>query len=417
MAKARAPRKAWQRTTGFKEIDKQGRLVSVRRDMAEIERDVAEGRRSFTQIGRDAFYSPIGMEPEQLQIFAKQLARELDKRDKREPTLYDTLAVSNSAFGPCPEIDRMLFRQAKRFRLDASASALVSHLITETAPLILREHQFARPLYPVMWVEEDFDAHAKADPTMAPRQNETSDIKVGYFIHGERVYMASQTRNSSALFMPYWFELGKSLTFEEELERAQYYKTSRLMFRQTLVGEVGFEGDHDWFTTADAADFCRSFTVGWSKYTNGISGDRRLEALWTGSGSIKQLTTMLLLLCRPGQSVIQLSDTPVGHALIKGKRGVLAPHHVVTVHLGLDKATKRILNSMPSGRKHRWHTVEGGWCQTRRGIPSDCTHVWDWDDRNHAHCTLCPAKRWWRKNHSRGDIKLGKVTKDYDVTE
>src|SRR4029077_11121044 len=305
--------------------------------------------------------------------------------------LLDKLLATPTAFRRLTELNPVRLRQAHRYVFDASASRLLSNLVAKAAPLILREHEFARAPHPATWVEFDFDAFARNISEMALGQDATADLKVGYLIDGNRAFMASESRTTVG-FVPYWYELHHTLSFDEELERAREVGLSRLMYRMILLGSAGL-GDitNDWWRSAEAADFCRSNTMEFSDYAKKrfTEPETKLTLMQSAAGSIKDLVVMLLLLTKPGRHVVSLTASPAhGHTIFKGKLATLQPHHKVTIHLSLPKAEAKFLDHIRTGQHHRYHSVRGGWAQTRRGV-GHCTHVWEPDDQDHWHCLHC----------------------------
>jgi hypothetical protein len=287
-------------------------------------------------------------------------------------------------------------------------------MIRDICSLILQEHEFARAPYPNTWIEIDFAGYLKGLDGRDTDKN--SDSRVGYFINFENtMFFSSETQTSVPDMMPYFFKLHRPISFEEELTMAQDIGLSRLGLRQAILGDQGLTPD--WFKTPEATNFCRSHTLEFA-YKEDWSPYEKQLMLESGAGSLKQGIALLLLLTRPGSGVISLSNQERRHSIIKGKQRVLAPHHKVTMHLAQGPGLKLIKQHLQTGQRHRYHSVKGHWCQTRK-VRKHCEHDWQPIDKDHYECAVpgCWAKRWWKKNHNRGDISLGSVTKEYGVTK
>jgi hypothetical protein len=311
---------------------------------------------------------------------------------------------------------------AHRFVLDAPASRLVGELVNKAAPLMLEQHEFARPPHQLTWLEMDFRAYAEVIPGMNP-DDPTADTRVGYFFDHGKVYSASEARRKTTTALglddvgvtPLIYHLHRPMTFERELELAQELNTSRLMLRKMIYGDPGLEGK--WWNTHVANEICRSHSF---EFYSKPPFDKmtvvdKLRTLRSSAGSMKQIIIMLLLLTRPTKHVLMVTDEPHKRILLKGHSQVLVSHNSVKLHLSPQESYRRVTEGGHTDRHHRYHSVRGHWCQSRR-IPA-CTHEWEPVTPDRYHCQKCPAKRWWRTSHGRGDEKLGVVHKGYEVTK
>lgn len=351
------------------------------------------------------------------------LLRGFVKKPKEEPRLIDKLldnkqALSHSGISP------LSLRMAKRFVLDAQASRLVADLIVHAGPLLMSQHQFARAPHPLTWLEMDFTAYSRGIPGMNP-EDPTADTRVGYFIDNNKVYSASQarTRMTRAFGVddvgvtPLIMHLHRPVSFEQELELAQELGTSRLMLRRTIIGDPGF--DQNWWNTPEAADVCRSHSMEfYSKPPfDKMTASDKASVLRSAAGSLKQVLVMLLLLTRPTKHVFALTDEPHKRMLVKGKNQVLVSHTSVKLHLSPQESYRRVTEGGLTDRHHRFHSVRGHWCQSRKPANMRCTHEFEPITVDKYACLKCGGRRWWRKSHGRGDEKLGVVHKGYEVTK
>jgi hypothetical protein len=69
-----------------------------------------------------------------------------------------------------------------------------------------------------------------------------------------------------------------------------------------------------------------------------------------------------------------------------------------------------------SGPRRR-HGASGHWAHLRRWFPGAprCGHRWVAEAANRQVCAACGHKRVWRPEHERGDARMGRVTKEYEV--
>jgi hypothetical protein len=336
---------------------------------------------------------------------------------KNAPTLYDNFFNAINKDSVEPEQKQMVdhMRKAERYVFDTKASHILGHMIKTMAPLILQQHEFARPPYSNTWVEIDMMAYMEALEEHRDLRDPTLDTRLGYLVMRDHIlFFVSETAHTKPLITPYWYVLHEPISFEQELDLAQKLGLSRLTLREHLLGTSGLP--KDWWRSPEAESFCRGHHFMMGQQLKESSPGTRRKVLRGAAGSLKQAIAILLLLSRPGSGVIALSNQERRHGLVRGHSRVLAPHHKVTIHLEGRKALQRIQNNLQTGQHHRYHSVRGHWCQTRR--ITGCEHDWEPVNPDRYECLKgCGAKRWWKKNHHRGDISLGEVTKEYEVTK
>jgi hypothetical protein len=340
---------------------------------------------------------------------------------KAPPTLYDNFAATGLQVAGFDKatLERVVrpLLAAQKYVLDEEASSFLGDMLKQITPLVLAQHEFARTPYPNTWIEFHFPPYMKALDGRDP--DDTGDTRVGFFINERNsMFSVSETKTSKPAMLPMWFDLHHPISFEEELEMANRFGLSRMTYRQMILGTTSIYDD--WWKSDAATAFCRSHRL---RIGNSFADvpTHALQTLLRGSaGSLKQGIALLLLLTRPGQAVLKLHEQDRRRGIIRGQSRVLAPHHTVTLHLKRDMAMQKVIEALHStGRHNRLHDVRGHWCQTRNPKYRGCDHDFQPVDINHYECIRpgCKAKRWWKKNHPRGDASLGKVDKTYEVTE
>lgn len=331
---------------------------------------------------------------------------------KREPTLFDEWMLVRKHGGPSSY--RCL--EAHRFVLDDKASHFVGNLLRRAPLEILQEHEFARPPYDVTWVEMDHVAYWKGlgNP---PVSDGKEDIAVGFlYDHGKVWLVAKAKGHPDPALIPLVVNLHQPIRFDQELKLAESLGTSRLMLRQAMLGDVNVDVRADWWKSDEAMHICRSHRMEFI----GPSSQRGRVALMRGSvGHLKLVLTLALLLSRCGQKVLIGNDVEKVRGFLKGKNIVYAAHSHVTIRLAHRDPVMRFVSGLATGLHRRRHGVRGHWAQTRRPYAMSCDHRWDIVsiNKDKYQCIDCNAKRWWVKDHARGDATRGFVTKDYEVTE
>lgn len=313
-----------------------------------------------------------------------------------------------------PKVPKAAMLQAKRFVFDSSASQFVGELMHRAPLEVLSQHRFAKAPYPSTWIEMDHDAYYRLglkhpeNPHLGAK-----DARIGILVHNDHVTMFVSGENGHVSSIPFIYDLHRSVSFEEELETAQDFKTSRLMLRMWHLGEVSKNMQDDWWHSTEAADICRSHRMTVLPEVLELPQDKLQILLQSHTGGLKLILVMLLLLVRPHNTFVVHE---VGHrrAIVKGKQQVLQDHHVIKLRLEHKDPVTRYLSHQSTGIHRRLHDVHGHWCQHRR--KGSCTHDWREMDVDDYECVKCGAKRWWRKDHQRGKKQLGRVTKEYEVT-
>ena len=339
-------------------------------------------------------------------------------KHKPWPTLADNYIASAKMKLPFePPASKVI--NARRFVLDEGASSFLAKSIHYSGDMMMQQSQFARAPYDLTWVELQHKAYFG---TLAELYDETEfplvshplvddhfgsdDDKVGFLIDHGRVWSFASANDPDATgCLPISYDLHKPMSIEKELEMAELFGRTRMTLRVGLFGSSGIRD-------LDTLRYASEHTVNWHLPT---MKDKAKGVLYMSSGDLKLVLGLLLILSRPGKSIIYTDDVGHRHGIMKGKRVVYHSHNLVKLHLSTGDPVKRFMSDLAHGSIRRRHDVRGHWCQTKR--TRSCAHDWIAEDPNRFECTICHGKRWWRKTHCRGDAGKGVVTKTYEVTE
>lgn len=310
---------------------------------------------------------------------------------------------------------RNVLLQARRFVFDDTASSFLGTVIRELGIRILSQHEFAKPPYETTWVEVDQTAYWQGLTGTMPEFG--SDVKVGFLYHKNKIWtVASNRQFEEPEILPLIYNLHTPISFEEELDLSQKFGTSRMGFRQLILGSEGIP--ETMFDDMLTRDLVRSHKLELIKEFErlNMSPSDMYSFLKGSAGDLKRMLVILLLLTRPDKPIISTSVVPRSSGLRKGRRVVYMDYHKVSIHIDQRTAIKNINLEYPTGIIRRRHEVRGHWVQTRKTRTS-CEHEWDAITVDKFVCVKCGIKRWWRKNHLRGDASKGFTTKDYKVVQ
>jgi hypothetical protein len=347
---------------------------------------------------------------------------------KRQPILLDEWLRVKKHVGP--PVSRYL--EAHRFVLDEKASFFVGDLLRRAPLEVLQEHEFARPPYDVTWIEIDHKAYFRGLQAI-PHSNVKpgkEDTHVGLLYDHNKVWMIAKAKDiPDPALIPLIVNLHQKMRFDQELKLAQELNTSRLMLRMAMLGDVNVDARSNWWMSDEATEICRSHRMEWYDEgfqipigqgidTVGIEQRVKASTLQGSVGHLKLVLTLALLLSRSGQKI--LISNEVGHVrtIFKGHNITYKAHHHVTLRLAHRDPVMRFTQGLATGLHRRRHGVRGHWAQTRKPYAMSCDHKWDIVsiNKDKYQCITCNAKRWWVKDHARGDAMRGFVTKDYEVT-
>jgi len=336
---------------------------------------------------------------------------------KKDLSLYDQIAAQPSHV---LEPARGLLLSAQRFLLDYKASKFYGHISRDIGPLVLRQHEFARPPYEHTWVEFDMDAFAEEAPTTMMHDPDARDVKVGFLFAGDIVWVFSATAEGQSACLPYRVEMHRPVSADEERDMARRLGMLTPTYRMMLLASTGHRMDDPWWLGPEADHLCRShrlvFHETFEPHLARMSKEEKFAFMALSAGTVRQVLTLALLLSRQSHRYWTITGEPHRHAIVSGRNRVLVAHNRVTMHLEQPVAQQRFISDIHTGAHRREHDVRGHWAQNRR-LGHNCDHLWAEDDIDHFHCTMCSVKRWWRHAHRRGDLHSGVVVKTYEVTQ
>lgn len=367
--------------------------------------------------------------------------------EKRQPTLADLLlARKPHQIEHVYEHAKMVpalqarVRIAEKFVFDETASRRVGEIIRDIPELIVEQIQFARAPFEVTWLE--YQSHIiwqTLTPGGTPEID--GDKKVGLLIDHNRVnifsYAPGVTDGEPLGLMPFAYHLNTEWPLDEQLKLADLLQTSRMGIDFWLWGSVA-----DKFMRSGKADYLRIL-----RDTNMIvpllphnfpdhseTQKQAAQRILNGcSGDFRNVVALLLLLNQP--SMTQYRTTlPHTRRFIGNKLSVLMKHRTITVSLDAKPRVIELSQGLGDGETRARHKVRGHYCQDKMARDYEriagCIHDWrecydDWTpmtdasnmEVNHWFCGICEGKRWFRKEHERGDINKGYITHDYKVTD
>ena len=374
--------------------------------------------------GKDrAFYSEKGLNADELGAFAGRVATQFLPR--KEPHLID-LILDGELFNPEAAPPLGVLHQAKKFIFDASASEYIGSLLMKAQGEVLSQHDWARPPFETTWIEMDHVAYWERGLKLGNDYKKgTPDNLFGMLIHHGTVWLFSYApghRHDESLGCgPFQYQLHTPISFEEELAMARTFGMGLNTYRQALLGGMIDETGRptlsvDWWN-AMAGEVVRSHKmfINPSIVPNmdRTSPENRAQALASGAGDLKLIITLLLMVTRP-RKMFNVTETGPKRMLYKGHNLVRRAHSVVTMRLAKEAALHHAVHHEFTSQHRQMHDVRGHWAESRHNALCQ-EHSWEPIDKDHFYCLNCPAKRWWRKAHSRGELRLGDKTTDYHV--
>lgn len=122
---------------------------------------------------------------------------------------------------------------------------------------------------------------------------------------------------------------------------------------------------------------------------------------------------MLLWINRPSRMVFD--NRPAGARLVKGKRVAYMAHRVIDVDLTKVEIVRQAIKLDYERASPVRHKVRGAFHHSG----GDVNHGHQWplfpDGKGHWVCHGCGRKRWWVKDHVRGDSTKGMNIPEYSV--
>jgi hypothetical protein len=312
-------------------------------------------------------------------------------------------------------------RTAKRYLFDQNASFHLGKLIQTEFQRIILNSSSALPPFEEVYLEYDATESARAQGKSVANGRRRHGILI---LHNE---MYQFWLNADGLG-PMISSFGVLYDQNSQAELTQSLCTESVQASQLrnfvlLGGKLRAEEEH-WSAVTRQLP---TFTV--PNMPEGIDVDAfcapyRIFEVWKldshfytliQGGMLIRRFAMLLLLNQFKETTIQQQALRRGIRLANGRSHV--QHQFGLVSINLARTERLVLPcGQPTGIKHRRHEVRGHWAI--RNTTDECDHefypVHGSDDRR-LHCKLCPAIRYWRKAHERGDASLGIIHKQYRI--
>lgn len=308
-----------------------------------------------------------------------------------------------------------LIRRAHRFVLTEDAARKVA-LAIQSYPEMLVEHgQFARAPFENCWIEfpttEFFE-------TLVPGSGNQpgADIRVGYLFSGNNVYVGAQRAEGVGGFSPIEYHLHQPMSLQNELAMADAMGVSRMglddffwgrSFSRDLSLETkrGLRRQHDFSMRIDPA-----------RVNNKIDYSVLLNSM---NGEVRNILGILLMINQPNKNFTITERTASRAMSHRGMRAQMS-HNVVSINLDDNDLSTLFRVDRPKGThaSPRLHPVRGHYCHDRRAKMMSkigCQHEWNEITPLKWECTRCTGRRWWRKEHSRGDASLGQIEQEHAV--
>lgn len=294
---------------------------------------------------------------------------------------------------------RMILRKAHCFNIDAETSALIADFSIAIANDLETARHLAIPPFPVTWFEIDNVARLKRLKELGIKLTKVADSEdvipvCGWLIvQGTSGYSATYVGefNSGIFVAPTSFHWstdaahcktapikidGKSIEDEapkDVIDRLQQLsnnicfgvKDANTNFYTTNFGPASFQGDR------------------FGRHENQI-----MTELW---GELRHIWGLLIALGTNTAEIGEGTKHQGPLVMAKGKPLLPLEHKVLKIHLGKKKTVSKIVEVALHGVRKRWHEVR-------------------------AHTRLLPSGKYVPvKSHERGDEKLGKIIKTYEV--
>lgn len=327
--------------------------------------------------------------------------------------------------------------QARRYVFDADASRRVGEMLCNDLPLIIDNIEFARPTFPTMYVEFDFDALWHAwHPSRA--KTPVADAELGFLIHKDLVVPLVTADDFPSPVVPLVGhrvnrpqspQLRRDLAVDDE-----QFEILRVSFVFGGYREVDKHGGgiHNVYLPKmgnlgewEARQVAAHFDIRPAYDLSSISEQRRASSLreniFRGGGDPVILTAALLLLSQP-RHVVEVQEQAGWRGIYRGKLRWVKEHHRVVVHLDPSEEIRRRARMHTDRASPLLHDVEGHWKNFNR--PDEpCSHEWEPlgqertvnGDYRRYFCPNCLQRRVWTEAYLRGDATRGVATHDYEV--
>lgn len=336
---------------------------------------------------------------------------------------------------------RLALNDTKRYRFDTAASDKLFELACGEPETVCEFSDTAIPPFRNTYIEIDYSRHpAHWDWHFKPDDKPASVM--GFFYCGDGVTYIIGGDEQFAYFTPFAYIDTEKVATLLNVGITELFKFIRNEEESTTLDKLkslliaGINPNHEKFEKI--APIARKLT---SKYELGIAWDldfirpkdgKALADILTSqaeecSGAMRIATACVLLLNQ--RRVTTTYEKRDGSKIIHGKLTPSPSFHEVIIDLDVHHKTfHKIFSEGPKWRQ-RYHEVSGYW--TYYDCASQCQHQWveyrsesaeKRDLEKHGEilkrqiCTLCGGRRTRKLEYTKGDIALGKVTKEYHVT-
>jgi len=392
--------------------------------------------------------------------------------ERRRPTLADRFIARRfadweRAVHP-KTIDQLKagVRKAHRFVLTEEAITRIAEIITTIPDLLVRECRFARAPYDVCWIE--FPAHVMfsymraRDPEIYDIRGEWGDVEssdhtIGYLIDHERVNIICggtvANPDDAPKILPIQYHLHSEWTgidCEDFKRRAGALGPIRLNGEDFDAIEMFMFGSTFMDLTAEQrAEVSGRNSISYlpsnplhPSHDKWNEDGAMVDAIRGSVGELRNIIAILLVMNRPSLTKY-VRTASNGRGFQRGKLMPYFSHTTVTIDLDTRPTLKLIGTPAGEAVSKRRGEVKGHYChdETTREYSriAGCVHEFEqthgpedkwapWPDapiglpgepgvpRNWV-CASCGGKRWFIRDHGRGDATKGFVIKDgYEVT-
>jgi hypothetical protein len=304
------------------------------------------------------------------------------------------------------------WRRAQRFQFSPAASTVAGRLRYEAPALVIEHREFAIPPFKTMYVEVDsrkFFAPAYPPPGMLAKD---VDKRLGYLFDGDEVFAFAGGEPGEVAITPWRYRFGDGkdnlfLDAQPDDPAWRFYKMAAMLG----VGAETVAAQRAMDDIVSKVAFDEFIPIPKELRDN----HQPLDSLLKGSmGDVMNIWTMLLWLNQPAR--IQYTNEPAGRRFLRGKLTTYSAHRTVDIELGkFRKIGRAFLGGVPRTPSRR-HDVRGSF-HHHGGLAQGCGHEWvALPDEQLWQCKKCERRRWWVKEHERGDLSRGRVVHDYAVS-
>lgn len=323
---------------------------------------------------------------------------------KPTPLLIDRLLrCQRQADIPRRTLERIqaVARRARVFALDDAGARLVNNTALAVPDLIAEHQEFARSPFDTTWIEFE----QPSPPGVFGRYGFLLDHGAVYSFAGD----ALAVPGGRVQLAPYVVHTNEPWPPED---RAAFLRDTGLSVCEAdtlLCGDELLPQSPTLRGALSARNTIRHIDDGGRR---SVLFKREAK----GGGGLAAVTCLLLLLNRP-RLYRTVREVPARRRFSGGRLTALAAHTVVTIDLSVDEVLLR-LSGGEDAAPRRSHEVRGHFAHDQRyrnGTAAGCDHSFVRDiagarPMDRWTCALCGGRRWWRREHVRGDAGAGRVT-------